>query len=64
MRIAYSDKLDATIQVDVEEEIASTIADHWCVSIPDEEANALGRSILYHVLRRFRPDLFEDEARE
>jgi len=64
----YNDKLDASDQIDTEESIAATIFDF--INAPIEERNAaadeegcaqLGRDILLLVLKKFRPDMIEEE---
>lgn len=59
----YNDKLDATDQVDAEEEIAQHIWDYAEENeIPrpcEEDCAQMGRWILLAVLTKFRPDLVE-----
>ena len=56
----YNGKLDADAQITKEEWIAAAVTEVVCLS--EEEAASLGRSILYQVLKRFRPDLFDNTA--
>ena len=73
----YNDKLGADEQITMEEMIAFAIKEGNTIHMtddrieesldvvdpyPDEACGALGREILYNVLRKFRPDLFEDKA--
>ena len=62
--LAYSNKLGADEQVSMEEMISARIFDEvngLSDPVGEEDCNALGREILYNVLRKFRPDLFEQE---
>lgn len=70
--VGYNDNLDPTDQVDMKEEISSTIyqyqeemlieQDDSCddATLTDEDCNDLADLIMYKVLREFRPDLFDD----
>ena len=61
----YSDKLDADDQITMEEMISARIFEevHGLTDpMGEEDCNALGREILYNVLLKFRPDLFEEKA--
>lgn len=59
-KIGYNDKLDQTMQANVEEIIASILLDHPGVDLTEEEAEFLGQVILYTILRTFRRDFFDD----
>jgi len=73
----YNDKLSADEQITMEEMIAFAIKEGNTIHMtddqieesldvvdpyPDEACQALSQEILYNVLRKFRPDLFEDKA--
>lgn len=73
--LAYSDKLGADEQVSMEEMIAFAIREGNTAGMsdeaieegldvvdpyPEETCQILSREILYNVLRKFRPDLFEE----
>lgn len=60
--IPYNDSLNAADQIDAEENVAAIIFDHPEVECGEHTATKLGRTIVYAVLRRFRPDLFEEGA--
>jgi len=60
----YSDKLDADEQITMEEMISARIFEevHGLTDpMGEEDCNDLGREILYNVLLKFRPDLFDKE---
>lgn len=59
--IGYSDDLDPDEQVDAEEEVTAIIFEGQGFEGSEEEAAELGRKVLYSVLSRFRPDLFDTE---
>jgi hypothetical protein len=54
----YNNKLNHHKQIEAEERIASMIFNDPEVDTFEEVASALGKEILYKVLREFRPDLF------
>jgi len=75
-RLGYSDKLGADEQISMEEMIAFAIREGNTAGMsdeaieegldvvdpyPEETCQILSREILYNVLRKFRPDLFEQE---
>jgi hypothetical protein len=60
VRKPYNHKLHHRKQVDAEERIASMIFNDEEVDTYEEVASALGKEILYKILREFRPDLFTE----
>lgn len=59
----YNSLLTPDEQISVEEEIAALLFDDIEYPPHEEACAKMGRKILLHVLRRFRPDMIE-EARE
>lgn len=59
--MSYNEKLDADEQISAEESIAAFLYES-APSMSEDQAAELGRNILLLVLRKFRPDLIEDEA--
>ena len=60
-KVPYNEFLDADQQISTEERIASALFDEFeHEGLQEEGAAALGRSILYDILREYRPDLFTD----
>lgn len=71
-RLGYSDKLGADEQISMEEMIARCICEPYdftenededmdiCDRYPEHICQQMSREILYNVLRKFRPDLFEE----
>lgn len=56
----YNDLLSTEEQVDMEESIAALIFDRQDFAISEEQAADLGRIILKLLLRRLRPEVFDD----
>jgi hypothetical protein len=62
-KAAYNGRLDPGLQVELEEKIAARVFDDPDVETSEGAAAAIGRDVLYLVLREVRPDYFVDHGR-
>jgi hypothetical protein len=58
-KVAYNEKLDADLQITIEELIASKISNMSDGFIDEETCADLGREALYIVIANLRPDILD-----